>query len=98
MSGLDKSSKTRYQPIFRHCLGAVLQSLVKEETWTFRRMNAPTVGPGMKSTGSYSMLKVRHNWAGNLTPNSDQPVMAITFSSMFYQYFLRHNQSHLDGI
>ena len=25
MSGLDKSAKTRYQPIFWHCLGAVLQ-------------------------------------------------------------------------
>ena len=27
-SGLDKLTKTRYQPIFRHCLGAVLQYLM----------------------------------------------------------------------
>ena len=28
MLGLDNSAKTHYQPIFQHCLGAVLQYLV----------------------------------------------------------------------
>ena len=43
MSGLDNSAKTHYQPIFRHCLGAVLQYLVilvlNPEIWAENREN-----------------------------------------------------------
>ena len=39
------------------CIMNIVMSHVKEETWTFWHMNAPTVGPGMKSTGAGMSLR-----------------------------------------